>query len=58
MDDHKPSLPYGAVAAIGGITVFAKDTLSPNVIELRDRYGLLIGTMNKVASISIGKSKE
>lgn len=54
-----PPNPYGPVGTFGGIHVFVKPDVLPGQIELRDRYGILIGTIRNVGSIAVyGEKKE
>ena len=54
-----PPNPYGPVGVWGGVPVYAKPDLLPGYVELRDRYGVLIGTIRNVGSISMhGEKKE
>ena len=48
-----PRSPYSAVAVLNGIHVYTKPDLPLGHVELRDRYGVLIGTIMNVASISV-----
>ena len=59
MAEDEARMPYGAAAVVGGIPIYAKPELPPGNVEFRDRYGLLIGTLRGVASISMtGDKKE
>jgi hypothetical protein len=54
-----PPNPYGPVGTFGGIHVYVKPDMLPGQIELRDRYGVLIGTIRNVRSIAVhGEKKE
>lgn len=54
-----PPNPYGPVADHGGVLVYLKPNLTPGEVELRDRYGVLIGTIRNVGSIAVhGEKKE
>ncbi len=51
--------PYGPVASFGGVSIYTKPDLAPGTVELRDRYGVLIGTIRNVGSVSVhGDKKE
>ena len=51
--------PYGPVAFHNGMAVYVKPDLPPGTVELRDRYGVLIGTIRNVGAISVhGDKKE
>lgn len=51
--------PYGPVGIYGSTSVYVKPGLPPGDIELRDRYGVLIGTIRNVGSITVhGEKKE
>lgn len=55
----EPPNPYGPVASFGGVLVYAKPDLPLNCVELRDRYGVLIGTIRNVGSVTVrGDKKE
>ena len=55
-EKHTPSK---IAAVIGGIPVYSKPELLPGHVELRDRYGIVIGVIRGVASISmVGDSKK
>lgn len=50
-----PPNPYGPIAFHNGIAVYAKPDVPLGCVEFRDRYGVLIGTINNVGSISVHK---
>jgi hypothetical protein len=51
--------PYGPVGSFGGVSVYLKPDLTPGTVELRDRYGVLVGTIRNVGSIAVhGDKKE
>jgi hypothetical protein len=50
-DDKR--LPHGAAAVVGGVPIYVKPDMLPGHVELRDKYGLVIGTIRNVASISM-----
>ena len=55
----EPPNPYGPVASFGGMLVYVKPDLPPGTIELRDRYGVLIGTIRNVGTVTVhGEKKE
>lgn len=55
----EPPNPYGPVASYGGVSVYVKPDLPPGQIEIRDRYGVLIGMIRNVGSVTVhGDNKE
>ena len=53
-----PPNPYGPVGVWGGVPVYVKADLPHNTVELRNRYGVLIGTIRNVGAISMHGFKE
>lgn len=41
------------ITTIGGIPVYVKDTLPPRTVEIRDRYGILMATINNAGSVAL-----
>jgi hypothetical protein len=52
-----PPNPYGPVGVYGGVPIYVKPDLLQGMVELRDRYGVLIGTIRNVGSISMHGEK-
>jgi len=48
-----PRSPYSAVAILNGIHVYTKPDLPRGTSSWRDRYGVLIGTIMNVASVTV-----
>jgi hypothetical protein len=54
-----PPNPYGPVGSFGGVAVYANPDLPHGHVELRDRYGVVIGTIRNVGSVMVhGDKKE